>query len=152
VNPELRETLTEALVKIEDLQRKVMLSVDKPEEGNTRSACNEMIAFGMGKLGEYVADVELMALEEADELAMIRENRKIGLMREIDPDTEKRYTATKAESLTELSPQVRSQLARVRALNHSHKVLVNKSKSVWAWLDSSRSRLSWLGREVIHGS
>lgn len=152
MNSELRETLTEALKKIEDLQRKVMLSVDKPEEGNTRRVCNELIAFGMGKLGEDVADVELMYIEESDELAMIRENRKIGLMREIDPDTNKRYTATKAESLTELAPQVRDQLSRVRKLNHSHKVLSNKSKSIWAWLDNSRSSLSWLGKEVIHGS
>lgn len=142
----------EILTKIEDLQRKVMLSTDKPEEGNVRSASNELVAFGMGKLGEYVADVELIYIEEADELAMIRENRKIGLMREIDPDTDKRYTATKAESLTELSPQVRDQLARVRKLKHSHVVLVNKTKSIWEWLNSSRSRLSWLKQEVVHGS
>jgi len=142
----------EILTTIEGLRRKVMQSTDKPEEGNVRSASNELVAFGMGKLGEYVADVELIYIEEADELAMIRENRKIGLMREIDPDTDKRYTATKAESLTELSPQVRDQLARVRKLKHSHVVLVNKTKSIWEWLNNSRSRLSWLGKEVVHGS
>lgn len=144
--------IKELLDEIESLQSQAIAATDAPQEGQVRSSINEIVAFKMGKFGKYVADVELLYVEELDNLAHVREDKKITLMKSSDRQTRKFYTASKAESMVELDPEVMEQLAKVRKLKHQYTVLNNKSKSFWSWLDQSRSRLSWIGREVIHGS
>jgi hypothetical protein len=144
--------LPEVIAEIEGLQQQALNSAELPQEGQVRSAVNELVAFKMSKLGTLAADCELDYVIASDELSYLREIKKVELMRKTDRSTGKSHTATKAESMVELDPDVREKLSQMRVLKHQHTILSNHSKSIWSWLEQSRSRLSWLGREVVHGS
>lgn len=147
MDEDFRKSLFSKLQEIEKLQQRVIDTQNTPAEGETRSSINEIVAFKMGEFGADVAEVENWANEAHDYRGQLEEQKKIDWMKQTDPDTDKNYTATKAESLVSLDEEVKEALRQERALNHSVNVLTRKTKSMWAWLDNSRSRLSWIGKD-----
>jgi hypothetical protein len=143
---EFRISLQTQLGEMEALQQRAMSVKNTPSEGEIRSSVNELVAFKMSAFGECIADVESWAIEAKDYLGQKREEKKLEIMNGVDKFS-KPISATVAESKADIDPSILELMAQSRKFNHAVNVLKRKSQSLWGWLDASKARLFWIGRD-----
>jgi hypothetical protein len=138
VNEE-RKATWKILGELEEIEGVVRASVNKPHEGETRSVRNEELAIKLGEFGVKIALVNDLTRTAEDRYGQLKAEAILTYAQE--------NPVNKAELLAKTDTKVIEALGDLRTLEHAADVLGRKYKSIYAFLENSRSRLSWIGKD-----
>ncbi len=134
-----KKTLARSLKDLDSLMDEMDLAMDS-SEGEVRSNGNTRLARLLGGFGVEVAHIEDAARRAKDYYDNLKSQKIVALIEDGTP-------VTRTDPMVKVDPEVTTALDELRKLEHSVDVLQRKSKSGWAYLDQSRSRLSWVSKD-----
>lgn len=134
------DNLSLALDRIKTLQDEMDRSNNTASEGEILSSGNKKLARLFELLGAETAQIETAAAQAGDNYDYLRHTKTLSFM-------ERKIAVEKSKSLARTDPEVVKALETLRKWENSATMLQKKTKSLWAYLDQSRSRLSWISRD-----
>lgn len=140
MDAESQKLLAQSVNDLNGLMEEMDKSVDDPGEGEIRSKGNVQLARELGEFGIRVAKVEDAARRAKDFLDNLKAKKIVALV-------EQGIAIGRTEALVKVDADFLKAQEQLRKLEHSEDVLQRKSKSGWAYLDQSRSRLSWVSKD-----